>query len=96
MNLERGEVFDDLLERRRGYEAQVGGAGRGVRGVRAELVSALVELDGLDAEGEVLAAVDHDHVHAEDFGVEVDGGVDAGDGKDEMIEPVKGEGHESG
>jgi hypothetical protein len=44
----------------------------------------------------VPAPFDHHHLHAEDFGVEVHGSVNAGDGENEMVEPVESKGHESG
>src|SRR5277367_2285073 len=44
-----GDVADDLVERRAGDEAKIGGAGHGVGRMRGGLVAALVKLDGLGA-----------------------------------------------
>jgi hypothetical protein len=59
-------------------------------------MSALVQLDRLHAEGEVAAAIDHEHVHAKNLGIKIDGGVDAGDSENKVVETFKGKGHESG
>lgn len=87
------QIADHFFHRREGDEAEVCGAGRGTGCLGLELVSALVEIDFLVAEFEGGAAVEGDDVHAEDFGVEVGGGVDVGDGQDEVVQLLEGEGH---
>ena len=77
-----------------GDETEVGGTGRGMGRLRVELVAALVEVDLLLAEMERLAAIKRDRVHAEDFGVEVDGCVDAGHGENNMVDLFDSECHE--
>jgi hypothetical protein len=89
-----GEIFDHLFERIEGDEAEIGGAGCGMLGLGIEFVAALVEVDLLVAELERFASVEFDQIHAEDFGVEVDGCVEAGHGEDYVVDLFDGEGHE--
>jgi len=96
VDAERGEVLDDFVERGEGDEAEVGGAWGWVGGFGVEFVAALVEIDLLVAEAERLAAVEGDGVHAEDFGVKVDGGVEIGYGEDYVVELFDGEWHRTG
>jgi hypothetical protein len=88
-----GEVADDFFHWREGDETEVCGARRGLGCSRLEFVSALVEIDFLVAEFEGGAALKGDDVHAEDFGVEVGCGVDVGDGQDDVVQLLQGEGH---
>jgi hypothetical protein len=96
VNSQLSDVADDFVERSGGDEAEIGGAGCGVGGVWPDLVAALVELDGLRAKGEGLAAVQGYGVHAQDFGVEVDSGVNIGYGENEVVELIQGKGHVEG
>ena len=61
-----------------------------------ELVAALMKLEGLRAEGQRFSPVQGDWVHAEDFGVEVYGGVNIGYGEYEVVKLIEGKGHVSG
>lgn len=88
------EVFDHFFERVEGDEAEVGGAGCGMGRFRVEFVAALMEVDLLVAELERLAAFEDDPIHAEDFGVEVDGCVEVGHGEDDVVDLFDGECHE--
>jgi hypothetical protein len=94
VNAEGGEVFDDFFDGVEGDEAEVGGAGCGVRSLGVEFVAALVEVDLLIAELEGLAAVEGDYVHAEDLGVEVDACVYFRHGEDYVVDLFDGECHE--
>jgi hypothetical protein len=94
VNAQGSEVFDYLFERVEGDEAEVGGAGCRVGGFGIEFVAALMEVDLLIAELERFAAVEFDYIHAEDFGVEVDGCVEVGHGENYVVDLFDVECHE--
>ncbi len=84
---------DDLLQRRRGQEAEIGGAGRGMGSLGVELVAALVQVDLLNAKGHGLAAFVGDDIHAQDFRIEVDGCVQVRHSQNEVVKMLQYKGH---
>jgi hypothetical protein len=58
-----------------------------------DLVAALLEFDHLLPEGERLAAIEGDQLHAENFGIKINRGVETGDGEDEVVERIHGDSH---
>src|SRR5215469_189413 len=91
-----GDVADDLVERSAGDETEVGRAWHGMGSVGLDLVTALVKLDRLRAEGQCFTPVQSDRVHAQNFRVEVDGGVNIGYGEYQVVKLIEGKGHVSG
>lgn len=62
-------------------------------GLGVDLMSALVQVDLLHAKGEGLAAFEVHKIHAEDFCIKIDRGIDVRHGKDKMVKLIQGEGH---
>ena len=68
-------------------EAQVGAAGGGAVGVRGDRGVGGVEVDLLVAQAQCGAPPPEGHdVHPQDVRVEVDGGLDGGDGEDYVVD----------
>jgi hypothetical protein len=92
----RSCILDDLLQGAGGNEAEVSGAGYGVRCLEIRFVAAMMQLYGLDTKSKGLLASQGDDVHAQEFRVENDGCVNVGNGQNQVIEPVESKSHSAG
>jgi hypothetical protein len=64
-----------------------------MRRLGVHLMSALLQLDHLFAEGKSLAAVNGGQLHPEDFRVKINRAVDVADREHEVVERIHGYGH---
>lgn len=87
------QILHHGVERGRREEAEVGGSRRWMRRFGFELMSALVQVQSLDAEGERFAAVHLDEIHSQDFRVEIDGGINVGHSENEVIQMLQDKCH---